>query len=258
MTAHYDTIGEGYAAARRPDQRIAARVAAALGDATSVVNVGAGAGAYEPAATVLAVEPSQRMIDQRQPGAAPAVRASAESLPLPNGCADASLALFTVHHWTDATAGLRELRRVARRRVVVLTWDRLGGAGFWLVRDYIAENYAWDSRRFRPIADIAAVLAAPSPAGPAWDVRIELLPILHDCADGFLGAYWRRPEAYLDPRVRASMSNFSMPGAPPVDEGLTRLAADLESGTWHDRYSDLLALDELDVGYRLVIAESGI
>ena len=136
-----------------------------------------------------------------------------------------------MHHWADPVAGLAELRRIARRRVVVLACDRRGGEGFWLTRDYIAENYAWDSTRFTPLEQIVEVLAD----GAGGGVRIEPVPVPHDCADGFLAAYWRRPAAYLDRQVRASMSNFALPGAPPCEEGLARLAA--------------------DVGYRLVIAD---
>ena len=255
MTPHvYDRIGEGYRDARRPDPRIAARIVAALGDSASVVNVGAGAGSYEPAITVCAVEPSAAMIAQRPPGAAPAIQASAESIPLPDACADASLAVLTVHHWADPLAGLAELRRIARRRVVVLTWDQHGGDGFWLTRDYIAENYAWDSQRFLALEQIASALGG-GPDGGRSDVRIEAVPIPHDCSDGFLAAYWRRPAAYLDPRNRASMSNFALPGAPRCEEGLARLAADVASGEWARRYADLLERKELDVGYRLVIAD---
>ena len=253
MTASvYDAIGGGYRDARRPDSRIAARIVAALGNAASVVNVGAGTGSYEPATTVFAVEPSTAMIAQRPAGAAPALQAAAEAIPLPDGYADAALAVLTVHHWADPRAGLAELRRIARQRIVVLTWDRHGGDGFWLTRDYIAENYAWDSRRFLALEQIAAALGDGRRSGR---VRVVPVPIPHDCSDGFLAAYWRLPAAYLDPRRRASMSNFALPGAPQCEEGLARLAADVASGAWARRYADLLPLDELDVGYRLVIAD---
>jgi SAM-dependent methyltransferase len=243
----YDLIGGGYRSARQSDPRIAARIESALGGARSVVNVGAGSGSYEPPTTVYAVEPSAAMIAQRPPGAAPALQAAAEAIPLPDDFADAALAVLTVHHWLDPEGGLAELCRIARRRVVVFTWDRCGSDGFWLTRDYIQDNYAWDSQRFLPLARVAAALGG--------QVRIEPVPIPYDCADGFLAAYWRRPTAYLDPRIRASMSNFALPGAPACEEGLARLAAELASGEWARRHADLLALDELDVGYRLVIAD---
>lgn len=243
----YDAIGGGYQLARRPDPRISSRIETALGDAQSIVNVGAGNGSYEPPTTVCAIEPSVTMIAQRPEHAAPAVQAAAEAIPLPDDFADAALAVLTVHHWHDPERGLAELCRIARRRVVVFTWDRHGSDGFWLTRDYIQDNYAWDSRRFLPLARVAAALGEQA--------RVEPVPIPHDCADGLLAAYWRRPAAYLDPRIRASMSNFALPGAPPYEEGLARLATDLASGEWTRRYADLLALDELDVGYRLVIAD---
>ncbi len=244
----YDVIGSGYAERRRPDPRWAAAIHDALGDAASVVNVGAGAGSYEPPTTVVAVEPSATMIAQRPPGSAPCVQARAEALPLPDGHADAAMAVLTVHHWTDLRAGLAELRRVARRRVVIVHWDDAFTGHFWLMQDYIPANADWDRRRFPSLRDVLAGLGSAT-------VELRVLPVPHDCSDGFLGAYWRRPAAYLDPTVRAAISNLAHPDAPPVDEGLARLADDLASGAWHERYADLLALDELDLGYRLVIAE---
>ncbi|MEV4509999.1 methyltransferase domain-containing protein [Dactylosporangium sp. NPDC049525] len=242
----YDAIGSTYATKRQPDRRIAAHITAALGDARSVVNVGAGAGSYEPPQTILAVEPSSVMIRQRPPGAAPVVQACAEALPLADGAADAVMALLTVHHWTDLEAGIAELRRVTRRRIVVLTWDQPAFRSFWLVKEYLPEAAAFDDTRAVPVERLAALLGG---------ARVEPVPVPHDCTDGFGAAYWRRPEAYLDPAVRSSISVLAQTGDAVLRPGLDRLAADLESGRWHDRHRDLLAREDLDAGYRLLVAD---
>lgn len=246
MTA-YDTIGTSYRHTRQPDPRIAAQIHQALGDAADVVNVGAGTGSYEPPHTVLAVEPSQVMIDQRPPGSAPVVQAVAEHLPLRDKSVDAAMALLTIHHWTDPAAGIAELRRVARRRIVVLTWDQeVLRERFWLVRDYLPQAAAFDDTRAMAMDDLAELLGG---------ARREAVPIPHDCTDGFGAAYWRRPGAYLDPRVRAGISMLAQTGDAALSPGLTALADDLSTGRWHSRYADLLALDTIDVGYRLLVAE---
>jgi SAM-dependent methyltransferase len=242
--ALYDTLGVGYRGTRRPDPRIAARVAAALGDAASVVNVGAGAGSYETPATILAVEPSAVMIAQRPAGAAPVVRARAEALPVAGGAADAAMALLTVHHWGDLAAGVAELRRVARRRVVVLTWDQRVFRDFWLA-GYLPESLAMEDRRAVPIDRLVELLGG---------ARVETVPVPHDCVDGFAAAFWRRPAAYLDPGVRAGMSLFGQSAPDDVARGLVRLADDLTSGAWAARHRDLLDAPDYDAGYRLLIA----
>ena len=244
MDALYDSIGRSYADTRRPDPRIAAVIERALDGSSAVVNVGAGAGAYEPSQTRWAIEPSQTMIDQRLPGAAPAIRSTAEHIPLADGEADAALAVLTVHHWDDLAAGIAEMCRVAGGRVVILTWDPVAGASHWLTRDYVPELAAWDATRFIPVEDAAELMGGGA--------EITAVPVPHDCTDGFMGAYWRRPEAYLDPAVRAGISLFSHPDAPPYLDGLARLGADLGSGEWRRRNAELLDLDELDIGYRLL------
>lgn len=241
----YDAIGGEYAERRRPDPRIAAGLAAALGNARSVLNVGAGAGSYEPAdRTVVAVEPSAVMIAQRPPGAAPSVRARAEALPFADRTFDAVLAVLTLHHWADRAAGLAECARVARDRVVLLTWDSAAG-GFWLVQEYFPQFLEVDRQRFPGMEQYEPMF------GPGARVEIAPVPIPRDCVDGFLGAYWARPEAYLDARVRAGISSFAQPG---TERGLKRLAADLASGAWRDRHGDVLRRDSLDLGYRMVVA----
>jgi SAM-dependent methyltransferase len=238
----YDRIGEGYTTTRRADPRIAARIEAALGDARTVLNVGAGTGNYEPPdREVTAVEPSETMIAQRPAGSAPVVRATAESLPFADSSFDAAMAVLSDHHWTDRCAGLRELRRVARR-AVVFTFDPAYVDALWLVPDYLP---GFRSLPGMTIADLAACLGGAD---------VEAVPVPHDCADGFMGAWWRRPEAYLDARVRASISVFARLSAAEVEDCVARLAQDLAAGAWHARHGDLLALEELDLGYRLLVA----
>jgi SAM-dependent methyltransferase len=242
----YDAIGATYATTRAPDPRIGALIGAALGDARSVINVGAGTGSYEPSQTVLAVEPSSVMIRQRPAGAAPVVQARAEALPIADGAAEAAMALLTVHHWADLDAGVAELRRVARRRIVVLTWDQLVFREFWLLSEYLLDVAAFEDVRAVPVDRLAGLLGG---------AKVVPVPVPHDCTDGFAAAYWRRPEAYLDPVVRAGISMFAQADEEMLRPGLDRLAADLESGRWRRRRSDLLAREALDAGYRLLIAE---
>lgn len=246
MAARYDVIGNDYAAQRRPDPRIAAAIHDALGDGDTLLNVGAGAGSYEPAdRRTIAVEPSAAMIRQRPDGAAPVVQACAERLPFADNSFDTAMAILTVHHWPDQAAGLREMRRVTRGRIVLVTFDP--AARPWLT-DYLPELAALDERQMPAMAEYARWL---SPGQRPVEVRP--LPVPHDCTDGFLHAYWRRPAAYLDPRVRSGSSSFWVIGE--VEAGLARLAADLESGRWARRYRALTDAADYDAGYRLVIAD---
>ncbi len=247
ITDPYAVLGRDYVSARKPDPRIAAAVTAALGDARSVVNVGAGAGSYEPAGRrVVAVEPSSRMIEQRPADAAPAVQACAERLPFPDNAFDAALAVLTVHHWTDVAGGLAELRRVSRRQVI-LTWDQAVFARFWLVQDYLPEIAAHERRLAcldRIVEELTASGRTPS---------VVPLPVPSDCVDGFLGAFWRRPEAYLSESVRSGMSGVALLDQDVVAAGIERLRADLADGHWHRHHVGLLGRAELDLGYRLVV-----
>jgi SAM-dependent methyltransferase len=208
------------------------------------VNVGAGAGAYEPDdLDVVAVEPSDTMIAQRPPGSAPVVRARAEELPFPDGAFDAAMAILSDHHWPDRARGLRELRRVARRRIVVFTYDPAMAHRFWLTRDYLPGFLELPGMA---IESVAACLGG---------ARIEPVPVPRDCRDGFYHAYWRRPDAYLDPRVREGISVFHRLDPADVEDAVARLSADLESAEWQRRNADLLDLDEADFGYRLLVAD---
>ena len=244
MSNTYDAIGRSYSTRRRSDPRVAARIHALVGSDDTVLNVGAGTGSYEPLhGGVIAVEPSAVMIRQRSPSAAPAVQAVAEALPFRDRAFDVVLAILTIHHWSDQKRGLEECARVARDRIVLLTWDP-GAEGFWLVRNYFPEILATDRKIFPSMQSISAVL------GP---VAVYPVPIPGDCVDGFLGAYWQRPEAYLDPAVRAGISSFSILGS--IEPNLQRLESDLTSGKWEQRNARLRDCSELDVGYRLIVAQ---
>jgi SAM-dependent methyltransferase len=251
LRASYDEIGRTYTATRREDPRLQAAIWRALGDARSVLNVGAGAGAYEPPdREVIALDPSEVMIAQRPAGAAPVLRGSAEEIPLADRSVDAAMAILTDHHWRDRRAGLREMCRVARRRVVLFNADPALVGLFWLTTEYLPG--------FRDL------IPPPYTRRGVWEdelrellgpkVRIEPVPIPHDCVDGFYGAFWRRPAVYLDPATRRGISVFSRLDKREIESGLAKLGADLESGAWEERHKDLLTLDELDLGYRLVIA----
>ena len=241
----YDTIGATYTVTRRTEPRIAARIWAALDDARTVLNVGAGTGSYEPPdRDVLALEPSALMRSQRPRRAAPCVAGSAETLPFDDQSFDAAMAVCTVHHWQDPIAGLREMRRVARR-VVVFLFDTSDPDRFWLTRDYLPEFAA---------LRIRIVLASLTELAGAIDARTEPVPIPWDCADGFFEAHWRRPEAYLDENVRRGVSVWTEVG-PEVERRVVHsLRDDLTSGRWADRNRDLVGLDAAELGARLLIA----
>jgi SAM-dependent methyltransferase len=242
----YDTIGAAYTKTRRTEPRIAATIWAALGDARTVLNVGAGTGSYEPPGRdVTAVEPSALMRAQRPTGAAPCVAAVAESLPFEDQSFDAAMAVATVHHWQDPIEGLREMRRVAHR-VVVFTHDS-SDAGwrrrFWLTRDYLPE-----------VAGLVAGRPSLTEQASAIGARTEPVLIPWDCADGFFEAYWRRPEAYLDDHVRRGVSVWARLGPDVEQRAVRSLRGDLVSGRWAERNRDLVALDAAELGLRLVVA----
>lgn len=242
MTNLYDTIGLSYAELRRPDARIAAPIHAALGQSRTVLNVGAGAGSYEPTDRIVtALEPSSAMIAQRPTSSAPVVQGVVENLPFADGAFDAVMGVLTVHHWTDKAKGMREIRRVSRGPIAILTFDP-AFRDFWLL-DYFPELAAIDEGVMPRMDDYAE-----------WLGTVSITPVLvpHDCTDGFGAAYWRRPAAYLDARVRAAMSSFWKIGE--VTPGVERLRRDLESGRWEHRHGYLRQLEACDCGYRLVVA----
>lgn len=242
----YERHGHGYATRRQPDPRIAAMVHDALGDARTVLNVGAGAGSYEPADRyVAAVEPSAVMRAQRPPGRVPAIDATAERLPFDDDSFDAAMATITIHQWADVDAGLREMRRVARDAVVILTFDGAALDDFWL-RDYVPDVIAIEQRRFPPIDRVVRILGRTTTVTP--------VPISRDCTDGFGEAYYARPEAFLDPDVRAAQSGWVMADPAAIGRGMSKLAADLSSGAWDHHHGHLRHQPERIGAVRLIVA----
>ncbi|HEY6149799.1 MAG TPA: class I SAM-dependent methyltransferase [Gaiellaceae bacterium] len=249
--ARYDEIGAGYSATRREDPRIAAVIHEALGDARTVVNVGAGSGSYEPRdREVTPVEPSEVMIAQRDPGRPQAIRSSAYPLPFPDQSFDAAMAVLTVHHWdADQERGIRELRRVARGPVVIYSFDVEVSARMWLIADYFPELADLDRRTCPSPETIAGWLGG--------EAEIRAVPISRDTPDWSLGSFWAHPERVLDPNARASTSGFARLPPEIGNRVVEAVARDLRDGTWEARYGHLRALDEYDVGMRLVVSRPG-
>ena len=246
----YDSIGAGYGVTRREDARFRARIEAALGDARTVVNVGAGTGSYEPRGRhVIAIEPSDVMAAQRGRDLAPALRASAGELPLRDDSVDAALAVLTVHHWdAEQEAGVRELRRVARGPVVIMTVDARISNAMWLMADYLHEVATLDARIFPPLDQLAAWLGGTT--------RVEVLPVPRDTPDWMLGSFWAHPERVLDPGARAATSGFARMQPAVIDRVVGDVQRDLEDGSWDRRHGHLRALDACDVGLRLIISDA--
>lgn len=243
----YNRMGLNYSDFRRPDPRIEAVIWGALGDAESVVNVGAGTGSYEPAdREVIAVEPSPVMIAQRPPGAAPAREGVAEALPLEDKSVDAAMGVLTIHHWQDLDAGLAEMRRVARRRIVLLTIDAETIATTWIAADYFPELAAFDQTVMPSMEALRTKLPGAT---------TEAVPLPSGCLDGFALAFWDRPELLLDPEVRRASSTWHRTPEKAAERGVECLRADLESGRWDEKYGHLRSQAELDIGLRLVRAE---
>jgi SAM-dependent methyltransferase len=244
----YDAIGTGYAETRREDPRIAALIHAALGDARTVVNVGAGAGSYEPRdRQVIPIEPSEVMIAQRDPSLPAAIRGAAYPLPLEDRSVDAAMAVLTIHHWdADQERGVREMRRVARGPVVILTFDVEVGARMWLIADYFPEVAELDRLTVPPPERIAEWLGG--------EVAIREVPCFRNTPDWSLGSFWAHPERVLDARARNATSGFARMPQPVVDRIVEAVERDLRDGTWDARHGDLRELDKYDVGYRLVVS----
>jgi SAM-dependent methyltransferase len=244
----YDAIGRGYADTRREDPHLRALIDQALGDAGTVVNVGAGTGSYEPTGRhVIAIEPSDVMAQQRPPGRVPAIRATAGRLPLRDRSVDAAMTVLSLHHWDlEQEAGVRELRRVARGPVVIATFDPQVSAEMWLPRDYLPEVAELDRRIFPPPARLADWLGG--------DVQSTVIPIAADSPDWTFAAFWAHPERVLDPAARAATSGFARMPAEVVTRVLWEVARDLNFGVWDERHGDLRRLAEYDAGFRLLVA----
>lgn len=230
------------------DPRIVRQIHEALGDARSVANVGAGPTEYEPVDRwVLAIEPTERRIIRRTHRLTTPIRGHAESLPIPSSSVDAAMACMTLHQWADWRIGVQELRRVARKRVVIFTYDPAYANRFWLLSDYLPELGYLHSLRFPPIKQQRVATGD--------EVKVETVAIPHDCDNGLLAAHWRRPRTYLDRQMRAGIPAFQLPGARRLLDGLEKLAEDLETGRWQQRNRELLSLEQLDLGYRLLVTE---
>jgi SAM-dependent methyltransferase len=243
----YDRMGIDYSAVRRADPRFEAAIWNALGDARTVLNIGAGAGSYEPRdRKVIAVEPSPVMIAQRPPDAAPAIQGVAKNIPLESESVDATMGVFTMQHWDDVDGGLAEVRRVTRERIVFLTLDLDVTAEMWLCRDYLPEIVEHDRETFPTICHLEATLP---------NVGVETIPVPADCADGFCVALWSRPEAHLNPDVRRSSSIWHLLPAAVVEPALGRLRRDLGTGEWDRLHGWLREQVSLDVGLRLVTSD---
>jgi SAM-dependent methyltransferase len=247
--ARYDRIGAGYARRRREDPALRALIHAALGDARTVVNVGAGAGSYEPRDRhVIAVEPSDVMAAQRPAELAPAIRAGAGELPLRDRSVDAAMAIITVHHWDDQQErGVRELRRVARGPVAIVTFDAEVSARMWLPADYLPEVAELDRRTFPTIERLRGWLGGST--------RVTTVPVPADTPDWTFAAFWAHPERVLDPGARAATSGFARMDPQVVARVVRAVGDDLASGAWDTRYGRLRGLAELDVGLRVVVGE---
>ncbi len=246
--ARYDRIGRGYAAHRREDPELRRRIHLALGEARSVVNVGAGSGSYEPLDRhVTAIEPSDVMAAQRPPERPPAIRADAGALPLRDDSVDAAMTVLSLHHWDDRRQrGVREMRRVARGNVVIVTYDPRVSGAMWLMADYLPEVAELDHAIFPPPEEIAGWLGG---------ARIETLPVPADSPDRMLGAFWAHPEWVLDEAIRNATSGFARQPDEVVRRVVDAVRRDLDDGTWEARYGHLRQLSELDVGLRLIVDE---
>ncbi|MCB0352137.1 MAG: methyltransferase domain-containing protein [Bdellovibrionales bacterium] len=244
MSSTYDVIGVDYHLKRHSDPRLKTQIYRSIESGSAILNVGAGTGSYEdPRYPLVALEPSLRMIEQRPVNSAPAVRGAAETLPFRDKTFDVGLALLTVHHWADFERAALELKRVLRKKIVFLTWDP-EVSPFWLVRDYFPEIFRKDQTLFPKMEDFRKFFPRCS---------IENVEIPDDCIDGFLGAHWKRPEEYLRPSTRQCISAFQR--LQNFDRGLEALRCDLENDQWYERNRELMPLQSLDVGYRIVICE---
>ena len=241
-SANYEIVGRHYANLRQPDPRIAKAIHAELEGFESIVNIGAGTGSYEPLdKEIAAVEPSETMIHQRLDKKHSKIfRASAESLPFESNSYDSALAILTIHHWDNWKKGLEEALRVTRHKIILFTWIGMPN-GFWLF-EYFPEIEHIDTNLFPSIEQLTSVLG---------NIKVKTVPIPSDCTDGFLCAYWSRPESYLDPIKRSAISTFSR--IDNLENGLHKLSSDLKSGEWKRKHGHLQTLPDFDFGYRLVV-----
>lgn len=244
LKAKYDKIGINYAKKRKSDPRIASQIFKKLEHAQKIVNIGAGAGSYEPDdKQLIAVEPSIEMINQRSSSAHPVIQGSAESLPFPDNSFTHALTILSMHHWTNRTVAFKEINRVATERFIAISWNP-NAEPFWLTRDYFPEIFELDKKIFPDLNELETHFD---------NVKIEPLLIPEDCIDGFLAAYWKRPSAYLDSNVRNSISSFAK--LDTITKGLQKLESDLESNNWSKINQSILNKSSLDAGYVIISAD---
>ena len=244
MDAIYDDIGNNYSVTRCTDPKIAKQLYDELQGATRIVNIGAGTGSYEPEnIELVAVEPSAVMISQRKAGSHRVEQAFAEKLPFENSSFSHAMTVLSMHHWENRARAFNEINRVTTEKFVAITWDPKSEP-FWLTRDYFPEIYEMDKLIFPNLEELNEYFD---------EVTIRPLQIPSDCKDGFLTAFWKRPEAYLSPNVRQAMSPFSK--VKNLAEGLQKLEDDLASGVWARNNQAILDASYLDVGYRLISAK---
>ncbi|NOX52787.1 MAG: class I SAM-dependent methyltransferase [Gammaproteobacteria bacterium] len=244
MRTIYDNIGINYSVQRHTDPRIASQLFSELKEATRIVNIGAGTGSYEPEnIELVAVEPSSKMIAQRKMGSHKVEKAFAEELPFENNSFSHAMTVLSMHHWENRELAFREINRVVTEKFVAITWDPESDP-FWLTRDYFPEIYELDKRIFPKLDELSEHFD---------EVGMRPLPIPSDCIDGFLAAFWKKPEAYLSHDVRQSISPFSKINN--LADGLQKLKEDLASGVWARNNSSILDSITLDVGYKVVWAQ---
>ena len=243
MSVNYDQLAGFYKSHRKPDPRISGRILFHIDGAQRILNVGAGIGSYEPEdCDIVAIEPSYEMISQRKSSKAVLIQGIAENLPFRDNIFDISMGILTIHHWSDITSGLKEMVRVSRNKIILFTWIGYGN-DFWLEK-YIPEIVGIDDELFPTLEELDRIFGG---------ISVETIEIPYDCSDGFMCAYWRRPEAYLDPNVRKAISTFSR--MPKIQNRLDRLQFEIDSGEWRKKHVHLLKKESLDLGYRLVVYE---
>jgi SAM-dependent methyltransferase len=244
MNTIYDDIGINYSVTRCTDPKIAKQLYSELQGAARIVNIGAGTGSYEPEnVELVAVEPSSKMISQRKIGSHSVEKAFAEKLPFENNSFTHAMTVLSMHHWENRELAFSEINRVVTEKFVAITWDS-NSAPFWLTRDYFPEIYEMDKCIFPDLDELNEHFD---------EVKMSPLQIPSDCKDGFLAAFWKRPEAYLSSKVRQSISSFSK--LKNLSEGLQKLEDDLASGVWAKKNHAILNSSSLDVGYRVISAK---
>jgi len=241
----YDGSKVDYVSYRQTDPVIEAQIHRALGDAQTILNVGGGAGSYEPVDRyVVAIEPSVEMRRKRST-TRPAVIGSAEQLPFDDKSFDASMAIFTIHHWKDLRRGLEEMRRVTRGPVVIVSCDPLRLYDFWMV-EYGKEVLDIEARRYPAIDTVKGCFGE--------DTMVTSVSIPRDCRDGFQEAYYARPERLLDDHVRAAQSAWGFLSKDVEQDIVHRLRTALRDGSWDRQFGHFRTAPTFEGSLRLIIS----